>query len=415
MAQRFIGIRHRVKATKEGEAKPTQLAIAQDGKVKVCDLSADIDELDWVRGLYPTHYREVVPEEDLTKFIPRHVTWRKLDECESHEAFPKGLVRKLDDTWFIASKVPDRFDGLQKGDTVAMLLGGSGDRLAFALSRRGQNIGAEVMRVPAFRFLKERDKDKDAELLVETVQITPAIFYLTRPRDRNIILVIERYRARMDSMKARIACEQRIFSNLVGRIFCQPDGVFAEGDIEVMYNDAKANDAILAALLKEEGKRKRELESALEELDIFQKLFKPLTGIGPSIAGRIIAAVQDIRRFSREAAFKKFCGVHVMLDGRFPRRREGEKSDWQPDARQAMYLLADQFNRQQEKTEWGRKLLAYKVSLRATHPEVVTGENGKKKYTNGHIHKMAIWRTLTKFAEWLFKEWWKLEKDQPTQ
>ncbi len=50
------------------------------------------------------------------------------------------------------------------------------------------------------------------------------------------------------------------------------------------------------------------------------------------------------------------------------------------------------------------------------HPEVVETEAGKKRYTKGHIHKMAVQRTLTKFVEWLWREWWKLEKlakDEP--
>ena len=57
---------------------------------------------------------------------------------------------------------------------------------------------------------------------------------------------------------------------------------------------------------------------------------------------------------------------------------------------------------------WGKKLREYKVKLREKHPEVVE-VGGKKRYTDGHIHKMALWRTITKFAEWLYNEWWKLE------
>ena len=42
----------------------------------------------------------------------------------------------------------------------------------------------------------------------------------------------------------------------------------------------------------------------------------------------------------------------------------------------------------------------------------VTGGKDKtiKRYTKGHIHKMAIWRSLTRFVESLHREWWKLER-----
>jgi hypothetical protein len=61
---RYIGIRHRIKKTKDGEAKPTQLAIVENGKVVTLDLAEDVDELDWVKGIYPIRWRDVVPDED---------------------------------------------------------------------------------------------------------------------------------------------------------------------------------------------------------------------------------------------------------------------------------------------------------------------------------------------------------------
>lgn len=67
-------------------------------------------------------------------------------------------------------------------------------------------------------------------------------------------------------------------------------------------------------------------------------------------------------------------------------------------------------------------LLSYKLRFRERHPEVVeeavqqkrgkrTITVMKKRYTNGHIHKMAIWRTLTKFVTELFRVWTRIEED----
>jgi hypothetical protein len=176
----------------------------------------------------------------------------------------------------------------------------------------------------------------------------------------------------------------------------------------MQFDLAKANDKIYVALSSEEGKRERELVRACEALDVYTELFKPVVGLGPMIASRIIGAVIDIRRFETKAKLRAFCGVHLLGDGRFPRRRNNEVANWNGDCRQALYLLGDQFNRRPDSV-WGQKLLWAKAKYRAAHPEVVV-ENGKKRYTNGHIHKMATWYTIGKFVESLFRDWWKLEK-----
>jgi len=346
---RVIGIRHRIKRTAEGDASPTQLCIYYENEKVVSLLKTEDDELDFIRN------------------------------------------------------------GLQEGDRVGMMLGGSGDNFAFALARHGQDIGASIFRVPAFvvvnLFGKDRDKNDDAERIANLLAQRPDLFYQVLERDLDVIWLRECLRARIDAMKARIACEQRLGQHLTGTIFCSPEGYYPEGAIEKQFDELKANDVIYLALLKEETKRERELIKACEALDLYQQLFAPIEGCGPMIASRIIGAVVDIRRFETKPQFRAFCGVHVQ-NGRFPRRRTNEVANWSGDCRQALYLLGEQFNRRPG-SEWGQKLLAAKGKYRAAHPEVIT-ENGKKHYTPGHIHKMATWYTLGKFAEWLFGAWWKL-------
>jgi hypothetical protein len=219
---------------------------------------------------------------------------------------------------------------------------------------------------------------------------------------------------RVDAMKARIACVQRLHQRVIGEIFCSEGGPFPEGSFDKAFEARKANDTVLKALFAEEKARKKELSEALEGLAVYRRLFEPIDGCGPAIASRIISAIIEIRRFETAAKLKAFCSVHVLHDGKFARRRKGQVSNWHPDARQALFLLGDQFNRRPDSV-WGKKLREYKTKLRDKHPEVVVGEDGKKRYTNGHIHKMAMWRTLTKFVEWLFREWWRLEREATAQ
>lgn len=122
---------------------------------------------------------------------------------------------------------------------------------------------------------------------------------------------------------------------------------------------------------------------------------------------------------------RAFCGVHVLQGGKytdvppekqFPRKRAGMVANWNTRAREALYQLADQFNRRPG-SEWGNKLLTNKDGFRQRHPDVVivtSGDNGqgKKRYTKGHIHKMGQWRSLSQFVSWLYPRWLQLEKRQ---
>jgi len=356
---RIIGIRHRVKHTADNEARPTQLWFGYGSDQGLVELKAEQDELEFVRN------------------------------------------------------------GLESGDKVAMVLGGSGDSLAYALSRAGEEKGVRVFRIPAFLLKEmrgESDKDDDARLLADMLAAFPERFYEVRARDRALIEVVESFRARMDAMRARIACEQRLRASFIGKTFRSPDGFYPEGVLEDLFDVEKASDKILAALVAEEKGRNSDLTKALERLDVYTQIFADVEGCGMSVSAGIIAAVQDIRRFESPAKLKAFLGAHLVMDEDgegfvFARRRRGRISNWNPDGRQALYLFADQMNRR-PKSVWGLKLREYKVKFRRKHPEVVV-VGGKKRYTDGHIHKMATWRTITKFVEWLYREWWALEGGVP--
>lgn len=416
---RYIGIRHRVKKTAEDEARPTQVYVidAEEASWRY-NLETEDDELDWAQGRFPTRYRDVAEEDDLLKFLHRHIKWRKLKEGEN----PLNMkhVREMPDhEILVAVSVPASYDGLREGDLVAMILGGSGDRLAFALTHRAEDVGAKVVRISPHILKENRDgltKEDDANILANLVKDKPDLFYPVRLRDENLMLLRVIYKDRMDVMKDRIACEARLRQQTIGKIFCAKDGLYPEGGIDAVYEEAKANSVIFNALLKEEHKRNAELEMALEALDVYMKIFKPIVGIGPMIAAHIITSAIDIRRFSTVHKFKAYCGVHVMLDGSFPRRRrkkkgdpeEGGNNNWQNRARNGFFLVGDQFNRRKDSV-WGIKLREYKQKFRELHAVEVVG--GKKKYSDGHIHKMATWRTITKFAEYIYQQWWAMEKE----
>ncbi len=403
---RLIGIRHRRKKTTENEARPTMVAIAGDkGRTRIIELADDNQELDFVLGRLPKKWRPETAEDDLSSFPKHHVRDRK--------------VRGSDEQ---VTQVPSEYEGFQAGDAALIQLGGSGDRLAFALSRRGVQIGAMVYRIPSFIFKDRRghdDTDKDHIFLTELFGSEGGsdLFYEVSNRDRALVLVSELHRARREAQQARIACEQRIYQRAVGAVFLSEEGQYQEGTVEDHFDRVKANDEVLANLVREERQREQELKKAVHALSIWDEIFEPVTGCGEVIASGIISTVLDIRRFDSPAKLKAFMGVHVMSGGKnedtptekqFPRQRKGQVANWNGRGRQALYLLGDQFVKRAD-SFWGKKLREHKERLREKHPEVEIVE-GKKRYTNGYIHKMAIWRTLSQFTVDLWWRWWLVQE-----
>lgn len=402
---RCIGIRHQTKMTMGGEARPTQVAILREGKEAVVyDLRDETAEKDWVQGKFPVKFREAEPNENLKLFPAHQVKWKKIKDARD---FPENLLKKEGKATYLAAKVPCEFDGFKPNDIIGMVLGGSGDYLAFALSRLGENQGARVLRIPSFLLQEKRtrDKNEDALTLAELVRDCPQLFYPTIAYDRQMINLRNALKNWERIVKDRIKCEQRIYASLPGQVFCREDGL-PEEPFDKIFEKAKLEDSTLREINKEEKEKEKILIQQVKEISIYEKIFKPITGCGPLISARIIASVIDIRRFATVAKLKAYCGVHVLPNGTFPRRRRAGQNNWPRNPRQALYLLGEQFNRRPN-SEWGLKLKEYKKHFREIHPEAVQ-INGKKRYTDGHIHRMAIWRTLTKFIEKIYKEWKKI-------
>lgn len=417
---RIIGIIHRVKRTAKNEARPTMVCIAGKKRI-VIRLQNEQDELDFILGCFPTKWRLARTTENLHRFKPHH-------------------VRKNVDGYV---EVPNSYEGIKEGDHIAFLLGGSGDRMAAATFRQSQKVGAMVFRLPAYimkmRRDEKNDKSSDHELLAHLLSTMPNIFYIMTLRDRKLIRLREAYFRRNDTMKARIACEQRLRQRFIGSIYLSEDGGFPQGSIEDDFDKLKASDVILVNVTREQKLAEREMQKAIEELPVWQ-LFESVAGCGVRIAAGIISAVCDVRRFERASQLRKFCGVHVNADGTFPRRRTGQMSNWHPDARQSLFLFGDQLFKRPN-TTWGKILRDNIRYYKKRHPRVVWEHtfdlNGEKltfftakgkevsarklpegavkkgrpltRYNPMHLRRMAIWRTLSQFVDWLHGQWWKLE------
>ncbi|HLC89500.1 MAG TPA: hypothetical protein VJG65_00910, partial [Patescibacteria group bacterium] len=144
MKQRFIGIVHRIKKTAKGEARPTLVCIQIGESQAMYLLETETDELDFLLHRFPIQFREIEPDEDLSGFLPRQLKWKKLAKDYDLTEIAENHRRQVDGVWYQAVKAPVKFEGFEANDTVAMILGGSGDRFAYAISRRSEEIGSRI-------------------------------------------------------------------------------------------------------------------------------------------------------------------------------------------------------------------------------------------------------------------------------
>lgn len=418
---RIIAVFHRVKKTVDNEERPTLISIRVGDNFTNLELATEREEFD---------------------FITRSGDYAEL--------------------------------GLAAGDMVITTLGGSGDRLSFAMSRFLKPLGGTLWRIPSFRLKEARDEsqrtlatsepqkqpnDMDrSDLLLHYLWDTArAQFFECRIRDRETIRISELYRQFKDAQLERMKCAGRLRSRLIGQLFLSEEGGYPEGKIEDWFDAQKATDPIYQALLQEEKKAKAQLERTLTETRIAE-LFDDVPGCGPSVIGGLVCAIGDIRRFPSAANLVSYFGLAVLKEngekakrgekiekGLFPRQRRGMRTSWNRGGRQTLYTLADQLNRRPE-SEWGKRLIANKAYYRAKHPHTVlieysgtaetgrtfelipgafekkgtkylllidgvqTEVRGKQRYYDGHIHRMAIWKTLHEFTHWLYGAWTEFEQ-----
>ncbi|MBI2054108.1 MAG: hypothetical protein HYT36_02140 [Candidatus Staskawiczbacteria bacterium] len=453
---RIVAIMHRVKKTREGVAKPTMVAIKENDNIIVYQLKTETDEYDFSKARFSVEWRKVGQDEKIQWFDkeknpggirPHQCQWEILTKVEEMKGINPDHIRILKNKKRAEKLValPVKFDGLKKEDKVVTIFGGSGYIFAGKLSIEGDRVGACVYCLSPQELAARRggDKKEDHLNIVKIFEEMPYLFHGIRPVDRGIIRAREALSLRQAAQEQRKKRQQQVWHSLKGRVFLDEEGNYGEleGELPEVYKEAQEKDVILQNLWKQEEEAEKGLKKSVQGLPVWEKIFKDIEGCGERIAAGILTSIGDIRRFmapNGKARLKAFCGAHVMFGGKygdrpkerqFPRRRKGigEKANWSPEARQSLYLLAEQFNRRPD-TEWGRKLFEYKMYLWQKYPQPIeaagnsdepleNGENDgnepgkKKRYTKGHLLKMALRHTITKFVEWVYKEWVKLEKE----
>ena len=448
---RYVGLRPRIKQTANGEARPTQVVVidAKTGVLKHYDLDTEDDEFDFIiHGKWPVDgkFRAVKEDEDLSCFLPHHIV-----KDDPKVATRKGRAVKPD-------QVPVAYDGLKEGDAVAMCLGGlGGDILALAICRHGKKRGFAGFQTPSFRLKEirgEKSKDGDAELLATLLRDQPNEFREISDLEQEVVAARIAANRRRDLLNTRMVIAQQSAAAFKFNAFCTEAGGVSDVGYGKALELAEKNDTVLQAIFAEETILERGCKKACEQLPIYTNVLEPQKGIGPLTSVVIIGTIGDIRRFPTVGKFKAYCGLHVTEGGRFPRQKRGERSAWNRELRQVFFNIGESFNKFPDGF-WGARLRENKAMYQKRHPHpilreisgykntgvkaepVYTGNEfalvagsyslksgvyhlnlpeggtadvkGVQKYTPAHIQRMAVWRTVTEFAEWLYWRWTTME------
>lgn len=163
-------------------------------------------------------------------------------------------------------------------------------------------------------------------------------------------------------------------------------------------------------------KQERELKAMvlkqIKDEPIWRDWLEGVKGVGPCIAGGLMARIGDCSLFDTVSKLWAYCGQHVV-NGEAPKRKRGEKANWNAFLRTLAWKAGKSF----VMVGGGYRdlYLQEKVRLRKLHPEPVahdpprykrqTGDEtaaGKPKeevlkYSDGHVDAMARRHTAKVF------------------
>lgn len=158
----------------------------------------------------------------------------------------------------------------------------------------------------------------------------------------------------------------------------------------------------------------KDVSLMLKDVPIWTEWLKGVYGIGPCLAGSLIAGMVDINRFETISALWHYCGMHVV-DGEAPRRKRGSKITWNPFLRMTIFKTTDSFVKQNaEKCQYRELYDTKKKFYQIKFPDEVKipgtkGQKDRVKYSKGHIHNMAKRYAGKIFLAHLWVKWRELE------
>jgi len=162
-----------------------------------------------------------------------------------------------------------------------------------------------------------------------------------------------------------------------------------------------------------------EILKKLNDYPIYAEWLKNIKGIGPRLAGSLIAIINDITRFKTISALWSYAGLGLDAKGNIVKKKKGQDAKWNHRLKMTLWKVGESF----VKTKGGYRAL-YEQSRKhydKQYPKkmLFVDENGKPilnkegkkiyKYTKGHKYNMAKRWTVKMFLSHLFEKWYEVK------
>lgn len=133
--------------------------------------------------------------------------------------------------------------------------------------------------------------------------------------------------------------------------------------------------------LKNEKYCAKRIEYLIQDVDIYKRWLKHQPGIGPILAGGMLAYAGDISKFDTISKLWAYAGLHVV-EGHAPMRKQGSTINWNPKLRTIAWKIGESFVK--VKGVWHDKLTEYRnIELKNNKPFVLHVADRQKDC--GHI------------------------------
>lgn len=163
----------------------------------------------------------------------------------------------------------------------------------------------------------------------------------------------------------------------------------------------------------------KEILKKLQDHSIYTEWLKNIKGIGPRLAGSIIAIINDIKRFKTISCLWSYAGLGIDDKGQAIKKQKGQNAKWNHRLKTTLWKIGESF----VKTKGGYRALyeqsrkyydakfPKKVLLVDKDGKPILNKEGKKiyKYNKGHKYAMAKRWTVKIFLAHLFEKWYEIE------
>lgn len=177
------------------------------------------------------------------------------------------------------------------------------------------DMGARIFRCDTHLTAKQRRKlgiekshENDVKILYDSFREEPDSF-----RE----WIFDHHYARLNDLYVTFKQIQKCRVSMGNRVYAQ--------SLPVVKEFLKELDASEKKLLKQ-------VMEVLKVMPIYTDFLSQVKGVGPAIAGGLLAFTQDVNRFPTQSHLMAYFGLHVV-DGEAPRKRTGQKANWHGEAR----------------------------------------------------------------------------------